>query len=81
MTIRVPRSLRQRVRLSCFAEDRKTEDFVADAHRLCRIMFAMLRDHAEFDVSKLAIEVGPFTFTAVRHYRLRPVHTVRLGTR
>jgi len=54
---------------------------VAIAHRLCRIMFAMLRDHSEFDLSKLPIEVGPFTYTAVRHHRLRPVHTVRLGAR
>ena len=52
---------------------------VAIAHRLCRIMFAMLRDHTDFDVTKLGVEVGPFTYTAVRHYRLRPVHTVRLA--
>jgi transposase len=52
---------------------------VAVAHRLCRIMFAMLRDEADFDVTKLGIDVGPFTHTAVRHYRLRKVHTVRLA--
>lgn len=54
---------------------------VAVAHRLCRIMFAMLRDHTDFDVTTLGVEVGPFTYTAVRHYRLRPGHTVRLAAR
>jgi transposase len=54
---------------------------VAVAHRLCRIMFAMLRDHHEFDVTKLGIDVGPFTTTVVRHYRLRPVNTRPLGAR
>ena len=53
---------------------------VAVAHRLCRIIFAMLRDHTTFDVTKLGVEMGPFTYTAVRHYRLRSVHTVRLAS-
>jgi transposase len=44
----------------------------AIAHRLCRILYAMLRDHAEFDVRKLAIEVGPFEKKVVMPYRLRP---------
>jgi transposase len=45
---------------------------IAVAHRLCRIMFAMLRQHTDFDVGKLGIEVGPFTRTTVRRYRLKP---------
>jgi transposase len=44
---------------------------VAVAHRLCRILFAMLRDGAAFDLSKLAVEPGPFVHTTVRHYRRR----------
>lgn len=43
---------------------------VAVAHRLCRILFAMLRDDAPFDVRKLGIEEGPFRRTTVRRYRL-----------
>jgi transposase len=46
---------------------------VAVAHRLARIIFAMLRDEADFDVSKLGIEVGPFSHTTVRRYRLKAV--------
>lgn len=45
---------------------------VAVAHRLCRIMFAMLRRGRDFDVSKLGIEVGPFEHTSVKLYRLKP---------
>jgi len=33
----------------------------AVAHRLLRIIYAMLRDKTEFDVSKVPVEVGPFT--------------------
>lgn len=43
----------------------------AIAHRLCRMLYAMLRDHAEFDIRKLAIEVGPFEKKIVMPYRLR----------
>jgi len=43
---------------------------VAVAHRLCRILFALLRDGAEFDIAKLAIEEGPFRRTTVQRYRL-----------
>ncbi len=46
---------------------------IAVAHRLARIMFAMLRDDAPFDVGKLRIDVGPFTHTTVRAYRLKPL--------
>jgi len=42
---------------------------VAVAHRLCRIMFAMLRDGRDFDVTKLAVERGPFERKVVRLYR------------
>jgi transposase len=42
---------------------------VAVAHRLCRIMFAMLRDGRDFDIEKLAVERGPFKRTVVRLYR------------
>jgi transposase len=43
----------------------------AIAHRLCRLLYAMLRDHSEFDVQKLGIEVGPFERKVVKLYRLR----------
>jgi hypothetical protein len=36
------------------------------AHRLCRILFAMLRDRTDFDPQQLAIEEGPFTRTTTR---------------
>jgi transposase len=42
---------------------------VAVAHRLCRILYAMLRDGTDFDLSRLAVEPGPFAHTTVRHYR------------
>jgi transposase len=44
---------------------------VAVAHRLCRILYAMLRDGTTFDLSKLAVEHGCFEHTTVRHYRRR----------
>ena len=33
---------------------------IAVAHRLCRIIFAMLRHQSDFDVGKLGVERGPF---------------------
>jgi transposase len=42
---------------------------VAVAHRLCRILYAMLRHGTEFDLTKLAIEQGRFERTTVHHYR------------
>jgi transposase len=42
---------------------------VAVAHRLCRILYAMLRHGTDFDLSKLAIEQGRFEHTTVHHYR------------
>ena len=49
---------------------------VAVAHRLCRILFAMLRDGTVFDVSKLGVEEGPFRRTRIRYYRLKAVPAV-----
>jgi transposase len=44
---------------------------VAVAHRLCRILWAMLRDEKPFDVSKLGVEIGPFEKRSTQLYRLR----------
>jgi hypothetical protein len=41
------------------------------AHRLCRIIFAMLRHHSDFDVNKLGVERGPFERKIIRTYRLK----------
>jgi transposase len=43
----------------------------AVAHRLCRIIFAMLRHQSDFEVGKLGVERGPFQRTVVRAYRLK----------
>jgi len=43
----------------------------AVAHRLCRMLYAMLRDKAELKIEKLGIEVGPFQRKVVTPYRLR----------
>jgi transposase len=50
---------------------------VAVAHRLARIMFAMLRDASDFDVGKLAVERGPFERKVVRLYRRKPAALAR----
>ena len=42
---------------------------VAVAHRLCRILYAMLRHGADFDLGKLGVEQGRFEITTVRRYR------------
>lgn len=42
---------------------------VAVAHRLCRILYAMLRDGTRFDESRLAVEQGHFERTVVHRYR------------
>lgn len=42
---------------------------VAVAHRLCRVLYAMLRDGTSFDLSKLNVELGHFEHTVVRCYR------------
>jgi transposase len=44
---------------------------MAVAHRLARIIYAMLRDDTDFDVTKLGVELGRFEHTTVRAYRLR----------
>ena len=41
------------------------------AHRLCRILYAILRDGSRFDLARLGVEKGPFQVTHTRHYRLR----------
>jgi transposase len=50
---------------------------IAVAHRLCRIMYAMLRRATDFDVAKLGIEEGPFRQTTVRHYRIKKPSVLR----
>lgn len=50
---------------------------VAVAHRLARIIFAMLRDASDFDVGKLAVERGPFERKVVRLYRRKPAALLR----
>jgi transposase len=42
---------------------------VAVAHRLCRIVYAMLRSGTDFDLGKMAIEQGHFEQVSVRQYR------------
>jgi transposase len=42
---------------------------VAVAHRLCRILYAMLRDGTDFDLKRLAVEEGHFEHVTVRRYR------------
>jgi len=42
---------------------------VAVAHRLCRILYAMLRHGTDFDVTRLGVEQGHFEQVRVRHYR------------
>ena len=44
---------------------------VALAHRLCRILYAMLRHGVDFDLHRLAIEEGRFEQVRVRRYRLK----------
>ena len=51
---------------------------VAVAHRLCRILFAMLRDGTDFSVSRTGVEQGDFKRTTTYSYRLRPKPAGRL---
>jgi len=51
---------------------------VAVAHRLCRILFAMLRDGSTFSVSGAGVEQGDFKRTTTYKYRLRPKPAGRL---
>jgi transposase len=48
---------------------------VAVAHRLCRIMYSMLRKGTDFDLSKLGIEQGHFEHKSVRKYRRTNIAT------
>lgn len=52
---------------------------VAVAHRLCRVLFAMLRDGSEFQMDRLGVEEGPFTRTVTYRYRLTPKGPGRLA--
>jgi len=50
---------------------------VAVAHRLCRILYAMLRHGSDFNLAKLAVEEGHFEYQSVRYYRRKSVaHSV-----
>ena len=42
---------------------------VAVAHRLCRILYSMLRHQTDFDIQKLAVEQGHFEHKIVRQFR------------
>lgn len=42
---------------------------VAVAHRLCRILYSMLRYGTDFNVTRLGVEPGRFERTTVHHYR------------
>jgi transposase len=46
---------------------------VAVAHRLCRILYSMLKHQTDFDVGKLAVERGPFNRQSQHLYRLKLV--------
>lgn len=46
---------------------------VAVAHRLCRILYAMLRHERDFDVARLGVEQGRFERTTVHAFRLKRV--------
>ena len=56
-------------------------DFEVDAvaHRLCRILFAMLRDGSDFDMQRIGVEAGHFTRTTTYAYRLTPKPAGRLS--
>jgi hypothetical protein len=51
---------------------------IAVAHRLCRILFAMLRDGTDFSVARVGVEQGDFERTTTYRYRLRPKPASRL---
>lgn len=51
---------------------------VAVAHRLCRILFAMLRDGVDFHPERIGVEAGCFTRTVTYKYRLTPKPAGRL---
>jgi hypothetical protein len=43
---------------------------IAVAHRLCRILYAMMREATDFDLAKAGIEAGHFEYVSTRQYRL-----------
>src|SRR5262249_10487981 len=51
---------------------------VAVAHRLCRLLYALLRDGTDFQPTRLGVEEGPFTQTITRRFRLTPKPAGRL---
>jgi transposase len=51
---------------------------VAVAHRLCRILFAMLRDGSDFQPQRIGVEEGRFTRTVSYNYRFTPKPAGRL---
>ena len=53
---------------------------VAVAHRLCRVLYAMLRDGVDFQPTKVGVEEGPFTQIITRQFRLTPKSAGRLVT-
>lgn len=48
---------------------------VAVAHRLCRILYAMMRDQSEFNLKQLAVEEGRFEKKVVRRFRRKVAPT------
>ena len=44
---------------------------IAVAHRLCRIMYAMLRDGTPFSLDRAGVESGTFKTQSIKTYRLR----------
>ena len=42
---------------------------VAVAHRLCRMLYAVLRDGTNFDLAKAGVKEGHFQKVSVRRYR------------
>jgi hypothetical protein len=51
---------------------------VAVAHRLCRLLYALLRDGTDFQPTRLGVEEGLFTRTITRRFRLTPKSPGRL---
>ena len=49
----------------------------AMAHRLCRVLYAILRAGQPFDLARLGLEKGPFQVTRTRLYRLRKVPSTK----
>lgn len=52
---------------------------VAVAHRLCRVLYALLRDGTDFEPARLGVEEGPFIQTITRQFRLTPKSAGRLS--